>query len=881
MEKNTENTKGVIASFKKGVVHESRDNFDDSVFNKVYRRASTLVQESVRSQIDSNLIRGSEEYTDNIITFIGRRGTGKTSVMLSFMEGLQKNCDTEDKTKYIITTKNGERVRFIGVDWIDASTLEKGEDIFETILAKMLGEFLREDENSQNKNDIQKYEKRELQTCFGNLYKKVLNLKRRNLNQDYIGESAISTLRDLARSNDLRLDFENLIRKYIDVKSFQNFGNESGRYGETFLLLAIDDVDMNVESGFEILEKIQRYLKVKGLIVLLSINYEQMKICCEKHFAKVFSDYSRNFSEDKQNYIMKLSEEYVEKVLPSYMRVYLPSMKKKDYDRVQLTRVKIETRNGEEKEFSIKNSIFLLAEQKTMVRYDSGGKKRHFMEPETLRSLNNNGVFFQAMETLNENEEKFLEVMDFNYRRSMDDLLFRFAFENLPEKERKFFLSLSEENIRRRGEIIVSRLLSEINKKDIKDLRYVGTLEENRIHQFREECEVFGYSYGELMRSFFYFGREEIFDRKLVHALLAMYSLVLTKIFYRYKKETNTEKKRKNYEALKSIMSGSAAGSWGLYLVPKMKNGIFSGAVKTVLLTDKYIELSLEQWNRMEEIKKLEPENRAEGIVSFLKELTPQIIVLLFLSNYQGEELEDKGTPCFSFARITEIEAQEPDADEFANKDKFGIVFKRAYADYNVLNFVNNIFIFDEIMEEFIDALCSSLWYPSFGKAEEEKKTDQEEKKQLKEEIIRKLLDENDGFYRRMTEWEKKSGGMAVPLYSTDIYYNMLKRISRELKRMPVMDIEDSQLFSTLKRLLGTVRSHLDEADKPYKDNLDNSNLFVRYFDECPVIQELMKKEDENPIKDIYNSFVLSLVTAEKSATYGLREFDMIQSFLE
>lgn len=61
------------------------------------------------------------------------------------------------------------------------------------------------------------------------------------------------------------------------------------------------------------------------------------------------------------------------------------------------------------------------------------------------------------MEELGEiGSKKFLNILDFNHRRAMDDLLFRYADEVLQNKESKFFISLSEIHISRRGQSIIN-----------------------------------------------------------------------------------------------------------------------------------------------------------------------------------------------------------------------------------------------------------------------------------------------------------------------------------------------------------------------------------------------------------------------------------------
>ena len=174
-EKSTEEIErkdaSIISKFQRGIVYETRADFPNSVFNKVYKRAYALVDKDVQIQL-----RGSQEVAykstpNNIITFVGRRGTGKSSAMQSFMHALlnnTKNPESEAREYTIYdNSRNPKPVQFIGIDWIDASLLEKGEDIFEVILAKMLKVFLEDIESESNER--LSYEKRTLYNSFADI----------------------------------------------------------------------------------------------------------------------------------------------------------------------------------------------------------------------------------------------------------------------------------------------------------------------------------------------------------------------------------------------------------------------------------------------------------------------------------------------------------------------------------------------------------------------------------------------------------------------------------------------------------------------------------------------------------------------------------------
>ena len=863
-----ENNYIVISDYHYGEVYESRENFGESMFHRVYRRAYDIVQDSVSRQLKKEKTRTFQENVDNIVTFIGRRGTGKSSAMISFMQGLLENCDekrTEDFTIYD-TTEYGDRkkIRFIDIDWIDASLLEKGEDIFEEILAKMLKKFMEEDEVSgfSCRHD---YEKKDLYRRFDSIYRKLLNVKKRGQVEVFTSEMAMSNLRDLARSTDIRKEFQCLVEEYIRMK--EDYYEEKA---ETFLVVAIDDMDMNVNAGFEILEKVQRYLRVRHLIVLLAVNQEQMKLCCERHFAEIFEKQIGYKVENRKKRISELADQYMEKGLPLYTRVYLPSLKKMDYDRNHVTKMKIE---GEENRIeSIKMAVFITMWKKTRVRYDVEGKKRHFMEPQSLRELNNSGIFRKHMKDLiwdKDDKTNFLEQLDFNYRRCMDDLLFRYANEILSGEDSRFFLQLSEMDIRRRGETIVSRFCAMAERKN------EGEIENYESEIFRVELldgyKKFRYSYGEMLHAIFCFGRMDVHKKPLIHALLAMYTLTLTKIFYRYKEgDTGSDLKKRNYVMLKELLCDSIGGSWSRQLLPKVRiqslqpkhldseKSFYAGAAKGVksifklVISEKGREIVLES---LKSHNDLEDEVQMEDWYQKLpieerKEIEWQFILFMFLST--------------NYAQYSQKNEQVETNDEIKEVDGIGGKEEQAYvetvvenADYNIMNFVNNTFIFNEKVIEFADKICGKDIGGVLKQHIENVETD----------IYGKENDNNKSFWKSMFDWHRQFGGMVIPAYAIDVYYNMFKRLTREQVLHKPEIIEKENLYPYFQKLLKDIEDKLGENDKEYWDNrndMDNNGeeiSFRNIFEACPVIKRL-KKMDENE-KEKYNDYTYLLVSGK------------------
>lgn len=871
----------VISTSHRGIVYENRKDFSDSIFQQVYKRAYLQVQESVLLQLSKKNNSKRNEDSDNLITFIGRRGTGKSSAMLSFMNALCENYLKEQTIEeYAIYEDRScnKLVRFVSIDEIDASMLEKGEDIFEVILAKMFKEFLKKID--RNSSETLSYKMRELHNKFASIYKKHLNVKANNTANSHSAEAAISGLRDLARSVDIREEFQELVYSYIEIIQEKSYEKQ-----ETFLVVAIDDLDMNVESGFEILEKIQRYLKINRLLVLLAVNYEQMKACCQKHFSKAYDDYSHILMNESKEFVREkinnLAEQYMEKALPPYARIYLPSLKTKDYDRSRVMKIKMIINNMEYC-CSTKKAIFLLLVRKTMVRYDVMGLKRHFMEPESLRKLNDFWIFRENMQDLPEKKDnQFLSILDFNYRRSMDDVLFRFTDEILSDREAKFFLELSEMDIRQRGEAIVLDFLKRIANNSSQKMNYTVVNNEKTYHMFENDYTVFKYSYGELMRALYFMGREDFYEKKMVWAILAMYSLVLTKIFYRCMCGS-AEQKERNYKMMKTLISGSVAGSWSRYMMPcldktsaivgtqDITKHYYTGSAKDILLSNHFSEVSVtisvsqdtaHKINSLYIKQKNGQKPSMDDMVEVVNSLYKQFALMLFL-NIRDDFGFDYLLPVVSQEDINAVHSK---ADKFKSTEKAEIKFNKGWADYNILNFINNIFTYDEILRKFTIAVYyMCLDEDSFTEEDVEK-------------IIKNLKNTSGSFFKDMENWRKNSGDAVVPFYSTDLFYNLLKRLVRK-QRLSLKDtITKDELYMYLEGILNDIEEALSKNDSWYLENKKWNFVekFGYIFKNCPVIKvfrgeeytkiKVRKKINSSEFQMLFNDFILQIIENENN----------------
>ena len=120
-----------------------------------------IVQRTVAEKRNRQKTSSHQSPIHNVVSFVGRRGTGKTSAVESFSALLAQHVPG-DSSKYL-----HNEGRFFCLGCIDGSLLEPGEDVIKVILAQMYREyksrvprpFGQPDSDSFNKLDRQELEK--------------------------------------------------------------------------------------------------------------------------------------------------------------------------------------------------------------------------------------------------------------------------------------------------------------------------------------------------------------------------------------------------------------------------------------------------------------------------------------------------------------------------------------------------------------------------------------------------------------------------------------------------------------------------------------------------------------------------------------------------
>ncbi|MFT8351874.1 hypothetical protein [Clostridium saccharoperbutylacetonicum] len=318
---------------------ESPEKMETSFFKEEYAKANVQIKDIIRLQknnkekkqnIRENDCKNDnknedEDISNNIIAFIGERGSGKSSAMLSFKgkilsEGVDIDVDDEKKVF--------DNINFHAIDNIDPSIMNNNDSIIELIVGQM---FKNYKDACKNKHSL--YE-RHLVNCFEKVFSDL-----KLLNDEYkyseMGDD-LENLINISSAVSLHNNFRELVENYL------KYIDENDSEKSNYLLISIDDLDLNLSAAQLMLEDIRKFLIQDNIIILMAIKLEQLE---EVLIQKNISDlkiYEENYIcklEDKEvkdkflNDIRNKAIKYLEKILPYNIRIILPKI---DVDDVEM-----------------------------------------------------------------------------------------------------------------------------------------------------------------------------------------------------------------------------------------------------------------------------------------------------------------------------------------------------------------------------------------------------------------------------------------------------------------------------------------------------------------------------------------------------------------
>ena len=848
---------------------EKFDEFKSSYFKDQYQQAFQAVQDI----IDQNTI-GSREKSyakkQNIIPFIGKRGSGKTSAMISFTGYL--NEYTEIKRRPYEFQKNGEKanVEFLCLDSIDGSLLEEGEDIFKLILAQMYGEFFKNDKLRQRSSSWEKgydYEKSELQQAFDKVYRSACELEKNGKENDDIGESSILNLKNLANSLQLAHDFEKLVERYL---VFLNYTKNENTYSmkfheqnQSFLVITVDDLDLNLDQGYEMLEKLHRYTMVSNVIVMLSVDYSQIEILCEKQFYGMIPKFDSELQR-RRNYVRKLSKDFLDKVFPGNYRIYMPMFHNtKDILCVMNTAkfgitmfhntkdIQVIDSNGNAE--NPKTFLFKRLYQKLGLRLDIEGTKKHFYEQESLRTFVGFYLMLESMEDITEKDET-KQVFHHNYKVLMADTLNRMADERLDSDYMQLFAKLTENDFLHAARNLFTEIVRIAQGNTAQNGRNGADFqsqEQRMITSLGKGIAEVGYSYGEILRIIYCWGRINNESKAFVRCFLAYATLELTKEFYEF--DINNAKKKQYFA---DIMNGAVVGSWADKIMPK--TFISSTTYSVGMLQNVDMELVF-QFDLPAEAKVdctkgyLVIENKSDPMYKKIRAYVKTMIV--FSMFFEQPSYKAKESERWKFVRASKSENKEKIDNLKEKTENINIIGAKGYANFNIFSFVSNAFLYEENVKPMVKSICDIL----FGEDE----TNNETKNSIIQEIDKEFND-----------WITLSKGFAIPIYDMDVTYNIVKRLRQRDRVKQSVNIND--IWNEIVDIYQFIYNKLEKNDQEYANYSSYAERmeYVKIFIECPYIKWILSdakqnggEKTRNLVPDINEMFKKTVVNLVHNST--------------
>lgn len=878
---STERVLKIDRLFTEGIILDSTDEIEDSLMYREYCQAGEMVCQIVKRNeqlLSQESSRGKRRPwntgVENIISFVGERGMGKTSVMRSFIEFLaqENTCKTSVKDLLAVDDDRNllDSVCFVPLRYIDVSILKSSEDVMEIILARMY-RYVRDliyRAGGQATGMADREETRALFRKFEQVYQAIMTLNEKSTLDP--GESALLRLQTLNSSFSLSDSFQDLVNSFLKFTTeSRGFSRDSyGSYAQTsYLVIALDDVDrympdqvsgMPRKGVYTLLGQIDEYLKVPGIIVLMAYDDALLKINCRTYIKE---KYQFNDADAENNQV----NQYLTKIIPARQKIYMPNLAWKDRPEVSRLVIEIEKESQNQPfpklwkklEDGTNLSFKLLSKQFTLCYlaeqygcfFDTVGLKKHFFEEHNLRRLTELVLMLQLTDEEKGENRSYSKLISYIYNQ------FKSTF--LTVQEAALFNEWMEKPIDRRSHDIISYIRSRhsndreerenTDEEDSLDARISIILSGGRLQDKKKERKRvqrrdldWRYSYGELLYNLYQStraedGREQVFSKKMAQRILASYSVVLPYLA-----------KNSEIDLLKRVVGSSVAGQWANSFLPWVtattdkehsENQDKTGKINFILFkkVGAYdIRTTLNSFMRIPIDKKYVSEENLNYLIPAIE------LFSMFFT-----QLEKDNMRCgYDWKWETERGNEE--------EEKFILEIGADSACFNIFNFVVNSFDLEDFFASIHASLISLI--EQLGKSNDDAKQLVEEKSLKKEFEV----------------WQEDHGRFAMPFQHFDMMYNIMKR--QQNNRL-VQEIKPKDFLKQCAEVYRNISEALRNQDKFYEECLSDEKKprFQDKYNENPFIDYICNLFETNDrSKNIYNvlnelltTFLYNLVTSE------------------
>lgn len=445
---------------------ENADLSETSIFKNQYILANKIFKTLKK---DAN----ARKY-NNIISFCGDRGTGKTSCMMSF----RKQCMSSYEDCFFIKE-------------IAPSFFDETHNIIELTVGNMYSVLTSEQEYNDNVRD-------DLVCQFNKvmIYMKYL-AKPEDKEHYYDG---LQELEALSVGLTLKESIETLVNRFLEY------------VGRDYLVITIDDLDLNIQGAYLMSEHIRKYLTNQKCIIMLSVKVEQLINAVQRNMQYIQQVDAKDSHE--------MAVKYVTKLIPVSSRVNMPLLE--DYCDYELEYIyKDDDGNDKAEEYhSVKEAITHSIFWRTGYLFYNSHGRSSLIVPKSLRSLR--------------------QLIHLLYRMPLHDKDKPEEHKQNQKQFKQYFFNTWTQQLREEYRVMAHKLVeieSDIafNKAVIANLMQLPQLQNST--RFRAIADTANYAYnislGDVMRILEYISQDES-DVQLQLLLFFVRSLYSIKMYENY-----------------------------------------------------------------------------------------------------------------------------------------------------------------------------------------------------------------------------------------------------------------------------------------------------------------------------------------------------------
>lgn len=775
---------------------------------------------------------GEQEFfavDNNIIAFIGGRGSGKTTAVTEFCEILCKYQSKRENWRKCFSDGSLDGLKdcfFHSLDSIDASILDKKEDLTEVIFANMYQAF--EDVIKGRTDTVFKDRSQGLMKKFDMVYKEYQNIGKRE-EQPILGDSVIVKLKNTSSSLKLQRSIDELVSCFLEFLNLTITSDICCRMS-SYLVITIDDLDMNLENGYKMLDQLQKYWRSQKVIILLVIKDEQMHRICEKHFVDClvpeYGGTHKNVYTKFEEEARVLSDAYLLKVLPVSNRIYMPEAKLDSTARI------IDNPELEKDGIEVKSYILHKIWVKMGLYYDAEGLKRHFCLPSTIRELVSYNDFLDSLLPMDKIREsdKFMVLYDQNHERFDQDIDHRMTVNLLNDEQRKIYRLISGRSLERRAKYAVAFLR----------LRMQSEENEEKKERLPDEVDLLQYSYADLLKVLYDLGRTDYMDKALVHCMLASFTSEMVREYYSYRYNKEQEAKKRSKERLECLLGDTFGGEWFQGIMPAIEfpegSGFWhrmEGYIQKADLRDRVIILMFPSKGLLK--------NKSSACEHVIEMLTGVVSCLeCFMMLY--DNYRDKDEQPISFQWDFQFNFGKTEDGEYV---ELSINHSVVFADFDIFGFVGkDVEPLQGVHKEIVEKLTRCFYNFLLEKIG----MDLSECKKFKNNLRRKIQAISP--LEKMKN-ETDSGIKVFPYYNLDLSYNVMKRVRKRIQEDQL--IIQKNVYHYFQKVYGYIAEELQKEDEYYKNS---EKGFCEEFVKSPFIK----------------TFGIQMDNAESSPDHKLRE---------